>query len=328
METFRSTFLVEKPPFGLAYDDRLLLVGSCFTENIGARLAAAKFQTRVNPFGIVYNPVSIARCLERLLSARPFGADELTQHAGLWHSWEHHGAFAGADRAAVLERLNDAYRQSAAFLSTANRLLLTLGTASVFELRDGGEVVANCHRAPAELFTERRLGVAETSAVLGDVLLRLHAKNPDLRVVLTVSPIRHLRRGPVANQQSKAVLVLACAELCERLPFVYYFPAYELLLDDLRDYRFYESDWTHPNRLAENYIWETFAEAFFSPETRALLAQIDKMRAAMEHRPFHPDSEAHRDFARRQLAFLAELQATGLDFSAETAYFQQFAGSV
>ena len=326
METFRSTFPLEKPDFGLSHADRLLLLGSCFTENIGRRLLHAKFQTLVNPFGIVYNPVSMAQSLDRLLAAdQPFRIEELVQHAGLWHSWMHHGSWSGTGREATLERLNAAYHAAAGFLKNTNRLLLTLGTAEVFTLRETGEVVANCHKAPAALFDERRLGVGETADILEKTLQKITAQRPDIQIVLTVSPIRHLRNGPVANQRSKAVLVLACAELCTRLPNVVYFPAYELLLDDLRDYRFYKPDLTHPNELAEGYIWDAFGDVFFTAKTKALMARIERIRAAMQHRPFRPDSAEHQEFCERQLAAIAELSATEpqLDFSEEIAHFRK-----
>ncbi len=326
METFRSTFTPEKPDFGLSHADRLLLLGSCFTENIGQRLLDMKFQAMVNPFGIVYNPVSMARSLDRLLAAgRPFQAEDLVQHAGLWHSWMHHGSWSGTDRDATLDRLNTAYHAAAAFLKNTNRLLLTLGTAEVFVLRETAEVVANCHKAPAALFVERRLGVDETVSALEISLQKLTAQVPDMQVILTVSPIRHLRNGPVANQRSKAVLVLACAELCARLPNVVYFPAYELLLDDLRDYRFYQPDLTHPSELAERYIWEVFGDVFFTAKTKALLARIERIRAAVQHRPFRQQSAEHQEFSERQLTAIAELSAAEplLDFSQEIAHFRK-----
>lgn len=326
METFRTTFPTPPVPFGIAHTDQVLMVGSCFTENIGARLVGHKFPALVNPFGIVYNPVSIARCLERLLAGdRPFAAGELVFQAGLWHSWECHGRLSGPERDEVLARLNAVYRTASDFLKKTNRLLLTLGTAEVFALRSTGEVVANCHKAPASLFAERRLDVAETVAALETVLKTLKTRLPDLQVVLTVSPVRHRRNGPVANQRSKAVLVLACAELCARLPDVFYFPAYELLLDDLRDYRFYGPDLTHPNDMAADYIWRAFGETFFHGETKILLEKIQKIAAAAAHRPVNPESAEHQTFAAQQLRAIAELQKAvpALDFSAEAAFFRQ-----
>lgn len=326
METFRSTFPIEKAPFGLSHDNRMLLLGSCFTENMGSRLAALKFNARVNPFGIVYNPLSISRVLERLLDGnRPFSAGELALHAGLWHGWDHHGSLSDPDAETLLDRLNARYSDTAAFLRQTDRLILTLGTAEVFFLHSDGQPVANCHKAPAALFQERRIGVAEAVDALLGVFERLKQALPNLQILLSVSPIRHLRNGPVANQRSKAVLLLACAELCDRLSFVRYFPAYELLLDDLRDYRFYERDLSHPSGLAQDYIWEKFADTFFSPATAQLTERLRQLQAALQHRPFRPDSAEHRQFARKQLDLIASLEtaAPELDFSTEKAYFQQ-----
>ncbi|MBL7796698.1 MAG: GSCFA domain-containing protein [Saprospiraceae bacterium] len=319
MKTFRTIVPVERAPFGIAHTDRMLLVGSCFTEHIGERLAAGKFPTLANPNGIVYNPVSIARSLHALQQSDYEPETALFEHAGLWHSWEHHGRFSHPDRDTAAEKIRVAHRQAAAFLQTANRLLLTLGTAEVFTLRETGQVVANNHKVPADRFEQRRLSVTETADALAGALLSLHAAMPGLRVVLTVSPVRHLRTGFVENQRSKAVLVLTCAELCRRLDFVHYFPAYELLLDDLRDYRFYADDMLHPSDAAVDYIWEYFADTYFSPETRRLLERISKIQAAARHRPFHPESPEHRAFARRQVEQIGALSAEypHLDFEDE-----------
>ena len=325
MKTFRTVFPARPATFPIRHGDRLLLAGSCFTEHIGARLAAGKFRTLLNPHGIAYNPVSIARCLTALLAPEP-AEWPLFRHQGLWHSWEHHGAFSHPEAEAAQAGIRQAREAARTFLAEANRLLLTFGTADVFVLQETGEVVANCHKAPAAWFTRRRLSVGETTAVLADALYQLKTRLPGLRVVLTVSPVRHLRAGFVDNQRSKAVLVLACAELCARFDFVEYFPAYELLLDDLRDYRFYAADMIHPNEVAIDYIWEQFAAAFFPPETRRLLEQIGKIRSAASHRPFNADTAEHRAFARTQVEKIEALlgEEPGLDFGEELAKFRKF----
>jgi hypothetical protein len=287
---------------------------------------AGKLQALVNPNGIVYNPVSIAQSLLALRQENTAAAGILFYHNGLWHSWEHHGRFSNPDRNMVLQNIETAHREAAKFLKNANCLVLTLGTAEVFTLRETRQVVANNHKAPADWFEQRRLTVAETVAALENALVQLHADKPDRNVVLTVSPVRHLRNGLVENQRSKAVLVLACTELCERFDFVHYFPAYELLLDDLRDYRFFDTDMVHPTEVAVDYIWDYFAETYFSTETQQLLAQIAKIRAAANHRPFHPDAPEHQMFARQQLNNIEKLtrQHPELDFSGEVVWFQQF----
>ncbi len=326
MTSFRTDFPAQPADFSIGHPDRVLLVGSCFTEHLGVRLEAGKIPTMVNPFGIVYNPFSIARSLERLWAGnRYFAAPELFENQGLWHSWEHHGRFSQPDRQATLDGLNAAYADAAQALRQSNRLLLTLGTADVFLLRTTEQVVANNHKMPAALFHTRRLGVDEIVDDWRPVLQKIKMEQPDLQVVLTVSPVRHLRAGPVENQRSKATLVLACAELGARLPFVHYFPAYELLLDDLRDYRFFAADMVHPNAVAIDYIWQHFAATFFTPDTQRLVRQIEQIRTAVHHRPFHPYSAQHHAFANVQLAAITALAAEypGLDFAQETAYFRQ-----
>ncbi len=360
MKTFRTVFPTYSAPFTITHADRLLLIGSCFTEHIGARLETGKFTTLVNPNGIVYNPVSIARTLSFLLWERPdssglirpnherienslYGSisehnderidpelsgrshNNLVEYHGLWHSWEHHGVFSKPDRQATEDGIRLAQQQAAGFLQKTDYLLLTLGTAEVFSLRETGQVVANCHKAPASWFEQRRLTVSETVQALSDVLSQIKAKFPEIRVILTVSPVRHLRNGFVENQRSKAVLTLACAELCEQFDYLHYFPAYELLLDDLRDYRFYTADMIHPNEQAVDYIWQYFSETFFTPETQRLLDQIGKIAAAARHRPFNPDTAEHRAFARAQLEKIEGLvkENPGLRFEAERAIFEQ-----
>ncbi len=325
MKTFRTILPQSTAPFRLTHADRLLLVGSCFTEHMGRCLADGKFSVLVNPNGIVYNPVSIAAMLDSLLDDAP-GQAPLVELNGLWHSWQHHGHFSRPDRTDALEAIHAAWQTAAAFLAQTNRLIITLGTAEVFSLRETGQIVANNHKAPADWFGHRRLGVAETVAVLKTVLVKLKNRLPDLEVILTVSPVRHLRNGFVENQRSKAVLLLACAELCDQLGFAGYFPAFELLLDDLRDYRFYASDMVHPAETAVEYIWQYFAETYFPAETRRLLDQIEKIAAAARHRPFHAATVEYRNFARKQLEAIRLLEQTHpmLDFSAEKSWFEQY----
>jgi hypothetical protein len=329
MDSFRTPLLPATAPFSIDLQDRLMLVGSCFTENIGARLRDRKFNTLINPFGIVYNPMSVAHCLSRLLLENQlFTADDLVENAGLWHSWQHHGHFSHPDKTTALQGINDAYSKAAQHLQNTDTLLLTLGTAHVFLLRSTGQIVANNHKMPAAAFENKLLDVAEVTDALGAVFADMLQKKPELKIVLSISPVRHLRQGMVENQRSKATLVLACDALCRQFPQVVYFPAYELLLDDLRDYRFYAADMIHPSEVAVAYIWQYFSDMFFDPATKALLPVIEKIRAAAQHRPFHPDTPQHHTFAAAQLAAIAQLenQRPGLDFSMEKQVFNQILG--
>ena len=320
MKHFRTILPVQTAPFSIDHQDNLFLMGSCFTENMGERLQAGKFNTLMNPFGIVYNPVSIAHSLERLWNAGPlFDEQDIFEHTGLWHSWEHHGRFSQPNKEKTLAGINTAFEAAARHLKTTNRLLLTLGTAHIFNLRNTGQIVANNHKMPATLFDERRLSVSEIVETLLPVLEKMKSENLDLQVILTVSPVRHIRNGLVENQRSKAALLLACEEICQSLPFAYYFPAYELLLDDLRDYRFYTSDMLHPSDVAADYIWQFFSETFFPEATRALQNRIEKIVKASRHRPFHTDTPEYRAFVEGQLEAIGRLlkEYPGLDFRGE-----------
>lgn len=320
MNDFRTILPPVRAPFSIAYADRLLLVGSCFTENMGKRLQKHKFQALTNPFGIVYNPVSMARSLgDLLLDQCPFAESDLFENAGLWHSWEHHGHFSRPDRKETLTAISDAWQIFSAHLKATNRLLLTFGTSDVFTLRSTRQVVANNHKMPGAQFEQRRLSVSETTETVQAVLEKIKKRNPDLQVVLTVSPVRHLRSGLLENQRSKAVLVLACEEICRVLPYAHYFPAYELLMDDLRDYRFYDTDMVHPSEVAEEYVWEFFKKTFFTGETNQLLARVEKIRAAAQHRPFHPNTQQHQAFVQVQLDAIRQMEEEypGMDFEEE-----------
>ena len=294
MPSFRTVLPEFSAPFRLEHTDQLMLLGSCFTENISARLQTARFPLLSRPFGTVYNPISMARCLERLMEKnKPFNQNEIFENAGLWRSWEHHSDFAGPESEETLRIINTRYEEAAAFLKNTNTLLLTLGTADVHLLKTTGQVVANNHKMPAAAFETRRMTPDEVAEILAGVL----EKMPQCRVVLTVSPVRHLRLGLHENQLSKSVLLLACDQLAHRVPNVCYFPAYELQLDDLRDYRFYTDDMIHPAGQAVEYIWKYFSKTFFSAETMELVKQLEKLHRAVLHRPFHPDTPEHRGHA-------------------------------
>jgi GSCFA family len=326
MERFRTVLKPAPPAWKIDHTDRVTLVGSCFTEHMGNQFKTFKISHVANPFGIVYNPVSIARRLRRLWRGDAFfTSKDLFENAGLWHSFEHHGHFSKPDAAETLAGINADYRAGAQYLSKTTRLLVTLGSAYVYVEKKSGAIVANNHKMPANAFEKRLLSVNETVEPLADILQTLKTALPDLQVVLTLSPVRHLADGLVENQRSKATLALACAELCRQLPFADYFPAYELLLDDLRDYRFYAADMIHPSDVAVSYIWERFTDTYFDADTRQLNAQIGKIATAVRHRPFHPHTPEHRAFVQAQLKTidLLEKKYTFLDFMEEKRAFIQ-----
>ncbi len=317
--TFRTAFPSFKSEVSISHTDRVLCLGSCFAEQMGGRLERLKFPVLVNPFGIVFNPISVAKTLLRLRSDSQFSEADLVAHQGLWHSYEHHGRFSNPDKSVVLEGINQSFSAAKGFLQNTSRLIVTLGTAHVFVLKKTGEVVANCHKFSAGDFERRRLGVGEVVAALSPVFEKLKAELPELEIIATVSPVRHLRDGLSENQRSKATLLLALDEICQQLPYLHYFPAYELLLDDLRDYRFYAEDLSHPNQLATDYIWQYFEGAYFVDKTKVLCERIERVLTALAHRPFHPQSIEHQRFVKKQVETIKQLSAEFpfLDFERE-----------
>jgi GSCFA family len=318
---FRTTLAASPAPFSIGHHDSVLLVGSCFTEHIGARLEQHKFRVTTNPYGILYNPVSLARVLDNM-SVSP---DHWVESQGVWYHLDLHGDYSAPTRAAAEAQVAQATTIAHDALNHASRIFITLGTADVFEWAADGHIVANCHKVEAKYFNKRRLSVQEVIEVLIAPIRRLTAQRPELRVVLTVSPVRHLRNGMVEHQRSKATLILACEAICSQMEQVHYFPAYELLMDDLRDYRFYADDLVHPSPMAVEYIWQHFCDTYFDAATQALNQQVRQVVQAAAHRPFHPDTEAHRVFRQQQLrqieAIMAQNQHLNLDFRTERTQF-------
>lgn len=323
MSTFRTTFQIPSFSVSIDHQDQILSLGSCFAEHMAQRLLDVKFPVVQNPFGILYNPLSIDTALRILLEQQVISEDILFNDKGVWHSPFHHSRFSGLDKTAVWNHIKSTLEAAKTHLNTSNRLIITLGTAFVYENIKSQQVVANCHKLPAREFRKRRLSVAEIGAVFIPVFKTLIEKNPDLDIILTVSPVRHIRDGVIENQRSKATLLLAVDEICKQIEAVHYFPAYELVLDDLRDYRFFAADMVHPSLVAIDYVWGKFGEAFFQKHTEELIGRIEKITTASQHRPFYPASDAHQLFIKKQLEKIRQLkqQYPFLDFSKEEEIF-------
>lgn len=300
---------------------RLLIMGSCFAENIGTLLAENKFQVDINPFGILYNPLSISMALREIIRKRLYEESDLFSYREYWHSPMHHGSFSAATPEEVVRNIRVRLEQAHKELKQLDWLMLTFGTAYVYEQKKTGKVVANCHKLPEKDFVRRRL---ETDEITEDYILLLDeliSLNPKIKILFTVSPIRHVRDGMHANQLSKSVLLLAIDRLMQRYPqATFYFPSYEIILDELRDYRFYADDMVHPSSLAVNYLWERFSETFFCPETQALIKECATIRKAIAHKPFHPESEEYKRFLGQIVLKIERLNGKYpyLDFEKET----------
>ncbi len=320
---FRTELIPQKISSPIAYDHQILALGSCFAENIGGRLAALKYRTDINPFGIQYNPATIAEGLLRIISAKQFEKSELFEFNNEWHSFAHHSDFSDANPENALEKMNNRLEITTNTIRETNFLMLTLGTAWVFILKENSTIVSNCHKLAAEKFIRKRLSVEDIFSLLKKPLEDLKSTNPDLQIIISISPIRHLKDGLNENQLSKATLLLAAEKLCAEFKNMYYFPAYELLLDDLRDYRFYASDMTHPSAQAIDYIWEKFEESCLNYNESQLRKEIGQLVQAVNHRLFNPTSEKSRKFAAAQIKLIEAIKnkASHLNFNYESAYF-------
>jgi len=298
MDNFRTTIQVKPYPFKIDYESKILTVGSCFAGNIGQKLKDAFFETEINPFGVLYNPVSIQNSLNDLISDRRFGVDDLFEYKSLWHSFSHSSIFSDIHPADCLHQINTRLEFASEFIRNAGFLLITFGTSRVFEDQESGLVVSNCHKLPAVRFRHRQLTVDEIVQSYTILIDQLHQLNPGLKIVFTVSPIRHWKDGAHENTISKSILLLAVDAIQKKFEDVFYFPAFEIQMDDLRDYRFYAEDMLHPSGQAVDYIWTLFAEAFMNNGTLELKKNLEQLSADLAHRPLHPKSGEYELFLR------------------------------
>jgi hypothetical protein len=293
---------IPEPGFTFSYRDRILFLGSCFAEETGQRLSEDKFTVDINPFGILYNPASIASAVRRLLDPEPFAPADLFEHEGMYHSFAHHSRFSAPSEKEALEKINRQLQRTAGCMANTSRLAVTFGTACAYRLKSSGQVVANCHKLPDKLFERRMLTPGDIANDWDNLLLTLWRQNPGLRILFTVSPIRHWKDGAHLNQISKSTLLLAIHELQARHPErIAYFPAYEIMMDELRDYRFYADDMLHPSPLAVDYIRERFCRAFLTAESQAILKEWTEIRKAIRHKPFRTESNSYRQFIAQTL---------------------------
>ena len=315
----QTKITVAAPYFLIDYNSRLMMLGSCFAENMGSKFSYYKFDVDVNPCGIIYNPLSVANVLRLIVEGKQFEKSDLRQVGGKWVSLYHHGAFSSTDPDECLRRINDRLTKATGELRTLDLLVITWGTAWVYRYTRENIVVSNCHKIPSQEFERSRLSVEDIVKEYLVLIGRLREINPGLRILFTVSPIRHWKDGAHGNQLSKATLLLAIDRLREELQHVYYFPAYEIVLDELRDYRFYADDMLHMSGFTVDYIWERFLYSFISPEVLGLMNQIGRVNKGVAHRPFDPQSEEYHRLVKKMLAEIAMISRSYpmIDFSEE-----------
>ena len=284
MPALTTPVTVAPMPFGVDFSTGIVSLGSCFADEIGRRLQDGDFHVELNPFGALYNPASIATALRRLMEDREIGLEDLVEHEGLWHSWHHHGSFSRTTAAETLAVCNSRIHQAHHALREAQLLMVTFGTAWVFE--KDGNIVANCHKLPPQMFVRRRMTVEEIVALWRPLLSEMAAYYPELNVLFTVSPIRHLADGAHGNQLSKSTLLLAVDQLADDRK-TFYFPSYEIVLDELRDYRFFDEKMTHPTSVAVNVVLERFQCATMTPAVREQAHCNEKQHKREKHIPLH-----------------------------------------
>ncbi|MCF8262301.1 MAG: GSCFA domain-containing protein, partial [Melioribacteraceae bacterium] len=274
---FRTEVEIESSKSKIEHNHKIFLIGSCFAENISKKLNYFKFGTLLNPTGIIYNPISIYNTIDLINSNKIFEKNDLIYHNGEFHSFYHHSDFSSHDPLQSLEKINSSLKDAREFLKASEWIVISLGTALVFEFINEKRIVSNCHKIPAKEFKSFRLNLHETVDYISRMITIINQISPHAKIILTVSPIRHWKNGAVENQLSKSTLLLAVNEVVKNIPIADYFPSYEILMDDLRDYRFFASDLLHPSEQAVNYIWEKFSTTYFSDDCFRVMNEIKKI---------------------------------------------------
>jgi hypothetical protein len=320
---FQLPITIPSLPRPIRYGEKILLTGSCFTEHIGNALRDWKFDTVQNPNGILFDPASVASSLISYIGPKRYEQGDIVFLNELWQSWQHHGVFSSMEAADCLRGINASQEKAHAFLREADWLIITLGSAFSYRLADGSGAVANCHRAPSQTFHKHLMTIEEINTALDSCLHQLFYFNPRLRVIFTVSPVRHIRDGVIDNNRSKARLIETVHHLAGKWDRLYYFPAYELVVDVLRDYRFYDVDMVHPNYPATAFVLEKFVQHCIDEPGQRLLGEVKKIVTARRHRALQPATQAHRRFLQDHWQKASELarQYPFLDLGEELAYF-------
>jgi hypothetical protein len=316
---------VNKPEVPIQYADKIFMIGSCFTEHIGNALEELKFSVLQNPNGILFDPASVCKSLISYVHNKQYKESDLFQLNEVWHSWNHHSRFSNVHKSECLHAINSSQIQAHEFLKKADWLIITLGSAFSYRLttETGKQRVANCHRAPTQWFNKELMEIEEIVSELDKSLQLLLGFNPKLKVIFTVSPVRHIRDGVVDNNRSKARLIESVHTIVKKYRPVHYFPAYEIVIDVLRDYRFYDADLVHPNYMATEFVLEKFSESYIAEETRQLMEEVRKIVIAARHKAFQPSTQAHIQFLQAHLEKAKALatQYPYLDLEKEIKYF-------
>lgn len=301
MINLKTTVEINEYENKISHADKIIFIGSCFTENIGNKLLESLFKVDINPFGILYNPTSIKKSLEILVENKKFVGSDLKFYNNLWFSYFHHSKFSHKDKNVCLQNINNQLEISSNFIREAEYLFITFGTAWIYQLATTKQTVSNCHKLPAPEFTRELLSIENIVKNYNILIPLLKEINPNLHIIFTLSPVRHLKDGAVENQRSKAILHLSISQLTKKFDNCYYFPSYEIMMDELRDYRFYKSDMTHINDIGTEYIWTKFEATFFTKKTFKKIKEAQKLVRNLNHKPKNENSDEYQSFKQQNL---------------------------
>lgn len=294
---FRTQIPILKSSNPIDYNSKIISIGSCFTENMAGKFDYFKFQNQTNPFGIIFNPVSIERVIERVVKEELFTEKDIFFHNERWHCYEVHSDLSNSDKEELLETLNKAIEVTHKYLTEASHIIITLGTSWVYRNIESNEIVANCHKVPQKQFSKELLSVDVLQKSIHHTINLIKAFNPDIKFIFTISPVRHIKDGFTENQLSKSHLFTALHKTINyQLPTINYFPSYEIMMDELRDYRFYSEDMIHPAAVAIDYIWHKFSENYIAENSISIMQEVSEIQKGLRHRSFNPASEQHQKF--------------------------------
>lgn len=314
---FRTKISPVLNPIQITYDDAIFTVGSCFAKHIGAKLKSQKFQVSNNAFGTIYNPISICKLLQYAVNRHQITSKELIQNEDIFSHWDFHSDFSSTDPDEVVQKTNQVLHDISAQIDTLQYIFVSFGSAYAYKYE--GKIVSNCHKIPSSHFEKIRLDTDLIKAEFITLKKSLEAINKNIQWVFTVSPVRHIRDGIIENQRSKSILIETCHQINDQFENCHYFPSYEIMMDDLRDYRFYTSDLLHPSEQAIDYIWDFFISSYMNDSTISKMDRITKLIRNVHHRPFHQQSNAHQQFVKKTMASIKEMtkEMSNVDFSEE-----------
>ena len=280
------------------YQSQLLLIGSCFSENIGNKLSYYQFQANSNPLGILFHPKAIENLITVAVSKKTYTDKDVFFYNERWHSFETHSSLSNTDKNELINHLNSIANTTYNTIKEATHIIITLGTSWVYTHIDSKKTVANCHKVPQKEFSKHLLSVDTISENLKTITRLIRSINKNGSIIFTVSPVRHTKDGFIENTRSKSHLISAIHNSIKNTPNHFYFPSYEIMMDELRDYRFYKEDMIHPNKTAVTYIWEKFISTWFNEESLKTMQKVEEIQKGLAHKPFNPDSEAHKKFIK------------------------------